>query len=152
VVGPLTPQSIIKNLDLEPLPDEGGLYRQTHSDENSSAIYYLLVAPSFSALHRLKSPEVFHFYAGSPARMLLLHSSGSIEEPELGLDLTAGQRPQVTVPAGVWQATETVGGWSLLGTTMAPPFEWEAFELGRGDELERRWPAAATRIARLAVR
>jgi predicted cupin superfamily sugar epimerase len=70
-----TPAGIVDVLGLEPLPREGGLFAQTLADEHSTAIYYLLERPAVSALHRLTSTEVFHFYAGSPARMLLLRAT-----------------------------------------------------------------------------
>jgi predicted cupin superfamily sugar epimerase len=67
----------------------------------------------------------------------------------MGDDLVAGQRPQVVVPAGVWQGSSTCGEWTLLGTTMAPPYADEGFELGRRDVLVADWPSAAERIAEL---
>jgi uncharacterized protein len=133
-------------LGLRPLPDEGGLYRQTHLDERSSAIYYLLISPEFSALHVLDGVEVYHWYAGSPLRMLLLHPGGEVAEPVLGPDVAAGQRPQVVVPGGVWQGSSSAGAWSLVGTTMAPPFDPGGFRLGERAELVRRYPGARGRI------
>jgi uncharacterized protein len=108
-------------LGLEPLPDEGGLFRRTHIDAHSSAIYFLLIAPDFSAMHRLTATETYHWYAGSPLRLLLLGDDGPVSEPVLGPDLTAGQRPQIVVPAGTWQGSSSTGEWSLVGTTTAPP-------------------------------
>jgi predicted cupin superfamily sugar epimerase len=131
-------------LGLEPLPHEGGRFRRTHLDAHSSAIYYLLVAPEFSALHRLAATETYHWYAGSPLRLLLLGTG--IEEPLLGPDLTAGQRPQVVVPAGTWQGSSPGGAWSLVGTTTAPPFRWADFTLGQRAELTARYPTARARI------
>jgi predicted cupin superfamily sugar epimerase len=136
-------------LGLEPLPNEGGLFRRTHIDAHSSAIYYLLLAPDFSALHRLGATEVYHWYGGSPLRLLLLGPDGRVEEPVLGPDVPAGQRPQLVVPAGTWQGSSPDGEWSLVGTTTAPPFDWTHFELGDRAELTARYPAAAVRIAAL---
>jgi hypothetical protein len=144
-----TPAGIVDVLGLEPLPREGGLFAQTLADEHSTAIYYLLEGRAVSGLHRLTSTEVFHFYAGSPARMLLLHGDGSIEEPVLGNRIAAGERPQVIVPAGTWQGTSCVGAWSLLGTTTAPGFSWDGFELGDRHLLCERWPQARARIEEL---
>lgn len=139
---------VVVTLGLDALPAEGGRFRRTWADAHSSAIYFLLTAPEVSALHRLDGPEVYHFYAGAPVRLLLLHPGGMVTEPVLGPDLAAGQRPQVVVEAGVWQACEPLGPWALLGTTMAPPFEWGAFSLGSAAELTEGWPAAAHRISR----
>ncbi|RGE20288.1 cupin domain-containing protein [Leucobacter sp. wl10] len=136
-------------LDLEPLEHEGGLFRRTHLDEHSSAIYYLLARPDFSALHALDSVEVYHWYAGSPLRILLLHPGGGAEELLLGPDPDAGQLPQAVVAPGVMQGSSPLGEWTLVGTTMAPPFRWEGFELGERGALQRRHPAAAGRIAEL---
>jgi uncharacterized protein len=136
-------------LGLEPLPDEGGLFRRTHIDAHSSAIYYLLIAPDFSALHRLGATETYHWYAGAPLRLLLLGADGRAGEVVLGPDVAAGQRPQVVVPAGTWQGSSPAAEWSLVGTTTAPPFDWAHFELGRRDELTARFPAAIDRIIEL---
>lgn len=136
-------------LDLHPLEHEGGLHRQTYLDEHSSAIYYLLAGEDFSALHLLDSVEVYHWYAGAPLRLLLLHPDGQITTPVLGPDLAAGQHPQVVVPPGIWQGSSSVGDWSLVGTTMAPAFRWDGFELGDRDDLTGRYPQAADRIAEL---
>jgi predicted cupin superfamily sugar epimerase len=136
-------------LGLEPLPGEGGLFRRTHIDAHSSAIYYLLLAPDFSAMHRLAATETYHWYAGSPIQMLLLGAHGQVEEPVLGPDLAAGQRPQIVVPAGTWQGSSPAGEWSLVGTTTAPPFDWAGFELGERAALTARHPEVADRIAAL---
>ncbi|GDY32974.1 cupin domain-containing protein [Gandjariella thermophila] len=148
----MEPAEIIEALGLAPLPTEGGRWAQTWRDAHGSAIYYLLVAPEFSALHRLAHPEVFAYHAGAPARMLLAHADGSVSRPVLGPDLVAGQRPQVAVPAGTWQATETLGAWSLLGTFMAPPYTDDAVEFGRAGELASRYPDHAGDIRRLCPR
>jgi predicted cupin superfamily sugar epimerase len=145
----VTAAEVAVALGLRELPEEGGLFAETLADGYSTAIYYLLAAPAFSAMHRLDATEVFHFYAGAPARMLLLHPDGSASEPVLGTDLAAGARPQVVVPAGTWQGTSTTGAWTLLGTTMAPGFAPERFELGHRAALAARWPAAAARIGEL---
>ena len=127
-------ERVAQLLGLEPLPGEGGLFRRTHIDGHSAAIYFLLIAPDFSAMHRLRVTETYHWYAGSPLRLLLL-GSGQISEPVLGPDLAAGQRPQLVVPAGIWQGSSSTGEWSLVGTTTAPPFDWDGFELGEREDL-----------------
>ena len=139
----------VERLDLEPLEHEGGLFRRTHLDEHSSAIVYLLADPDFSALHALDATEVYHWYAGSPLRILLLHPDGRAEERVVGPDLGAGQLPQLVVPPGVMQGSSPDGAWSLVGTTMAPPFRWEGFSLGDRADLTARYPGAAARIAEL---
>ena len=142
-------QQLAARLGLAPLPDEGGLYRRTHLDAHSSAIYYLLLAPEFSALHALTSTEIYHWHAGAPLRLLLLRPDGSVAEPVLGPDVAAGQRPQLVVPAGTWQGSTPDGAYTLVGTTVAPPFDWSAFRLGDRTELTAAYPSARARIARL---
>ena len=136
-------------LGLQPLPGEGGRWAQTVRDGYSTAIYYLLSEGDFSAMHRLKAPELYHHYAGAPARLLLLHPEGKVTESILGSDLQSDERPQILVPEGVWQGSSTQGRWSLLGTTMTPPYTDEMFELGLRRDLATGWPAAAGRIADL---
>ena len=148
----MDPQELAEALELEALPLEGGLFRRTHLDAHCSAIYYMMIAPDFSALHRLEVDEIWHHYAGAPARLLLLHPGGEAQQASLGSQVKAGQSPQIVVPAGTWQAAETLGEWTLAGTTSAPPFSWEAFTLGDAHELSEAWPAAAEAIARLAPR
>jgi uncharacterized protein len=116
------PEHVIELLRLEPLPDEGGMFRQHFVDGRSTAIYFLVRRNDFSALHRLSGPEVYHFYSGDPLQMLLLYPGGKVERPILGVDLAYGHRPSLSVPPGVWQGSETTGEWSLVGATMAPGF------------------------------
>ena len=86
-------EQLAARLGLAPLPDEGGLFRRTHADRHSSAIYYLLLAPEFSALHTLTSVEVYHWYAGAPLRVLLLSPDGTVSEPLLGPDVALVSDP-----------------------------------------------------------
>lgn len=136
-------------LGLSPLPDEGGLFRRMFADAHSSAIYFLLLSPDFSAVHMLSATETYHWYAGSPLHLLLLHADGGVSEPRLGSDLGAGERPQLVVPAGTWQGSASAGAWSLVGTTTAPPFVWSGFRLGERADLVRGWPTATERITAL---
>lgn len=140
----MTADEIIETLQLEPHP-EGGYYRQTFRDTaggargHSTAIYYLLRAGERSHWHRVRdAAEVWHFYAGDP---LVLRMSvdggaaegGAVRETVLGPDLVAGQRPQAVVPADVWQSAESRGAFTLVGCTVAPGFEFAAFEMAPPD-------------------
>ena len=144
----MTGAEVSRLLGLAPLPIEGGMWAQTWRDSDSSAIYYLMQPGDFSALHRLDGPELWHHYAGAPVEMLLLEPDGSARLVLLGDDLAAGERPFVAAPAGVWMGAGTTGDWSLVGTTMAPPYREEGFELGSYAELVERYPDAAEMIAR----
>ena len=167
----LTAEQIIKHLELEPLPVEGGHYRQTYvaSDDVAAealpkrygrakpfctAIYYLLTdqSDSFSALHRLPTDEIYHFYIGDPVEMLLLHPEGLSERVILGQDLQAGQHVQFVVPAGVWMGSHVLEGgqFALTGTTMAPGYDDQDYEGGEAAELERQFPNHGALIRQLS--
>ena len=150
--GTMNAEDVIELLGLVPLELEGGLWTQTWRDEHSSAIYYLARPGDFSTLHRLTGPELWHHYAGAAVEMLLLEPDGVVSRPVLGDDLAGGQRPMVAVPARVWMAACTTGEWSLVGTTMAPAFRPEGFELGDPEELAKAYPEAVADIARFTRR
>ena len=141
-------REIVENLGLEPLPGEGGMFRNTLDDGNSTAIYFLLKEGEPTMFHRLPGPEIFHFYMGDPARISILGPGREYGDAILATDLKQGHRPQLIVPANTWQAAETMGEWSLLGTTMAPGFRQGDFELATRDELGHGWPEAAALIER----
>lgn len=115
---------MIAALGLEPHP-EGGWFRETWREPAGTAIYYLLQAGERSAWHRVGLTEVWHFYAGGPLELELRPG----ERHVLGGDVMGGQRPQVVVPAGVWQAAAPLGDWTLVGCTVCPAFEFSQFEL-----------------------
>jgi len=146
----VTADEIIATLGLEPLPDEGGMWAQTWIDERSTGIYFLLREGDFSALHRLLSMELYHFYGGDPAEVVVLRPDGTAGRHLLGMDLRAGQRPSVPIAGGVWQGSRTTGEWTLLGTTMAPPFTVEGFELGDRATLIAAYPSMTRTIMALS--
>jgi predicted cupin superfamily sugar epimerase len=158
----MTASEVIATLDLRPLPREGGYYRETYRSAEPhparqrslcTAIYYLLTADTFSALHRLPSDEIFHFHAGDPALMLQLWPDGTGRIVTIGPDVRSGQQPQVIVPAGVWQGTWLPfgGTFALLGTTMAPGFDFADYEAGDRAILTPAYPTFAELIARLTT-
>ncbi|MFN2533923.1 MAG: cupin domain-containing protein [Pseudonocardiaceae bacterium] len=75
---------IARLLGLERLPGEGGLFRRTYIDAHCPVIYFMLIAPDFSALHTLDGVGTYHWYAGSPLQLLLLYPGGPVEQPVLG--------------------------------------------------------------------
>ena len=119
---------VIALLGLEPHP-EGGWYRETWREPATTAIHYLLMAGERSHWHRVDATEIWHFYAGDPMGLATSANGSEATHHVLGADLAAGQRPQVVVPAGVWQAARPRGAWSLVGCTVAPAFSFEGFEM-----------------------
>ena len=118
-----------------------------------SAIYAVMTNEDFSALHRLQTDETWHFYGGDPIEMLLLYPDGHGEIVILGPDVFAGQKPQFTVPQGVWQGSAPVAvgpeAYSFFGDQLAPAFDYHDFEIGYRDELRKTYPQYAARIDRL---
>lgn len=161
----LTAADVIRALGLQPHPVEGGHFRETyrsagtipavalpsHDADRSvgTAIYYLLTGAAVSEMHRLPGDEVFHFYLGDPLETLLLKPDGESEVVVIGADLLAGQVPQLVIPAGVWQGSVRGAGphgFTLIGATMAPGFDYADYERGKRDDLTAAWPARAAEI------
>lgn len=147
-------------LHLEPLPGEGGYFIQTYRSRETiphgalpgrypnarsfgTGIYYLLTPDTFSALHRLRGDEIYHFYLGDPVELVQLEPDGAGEVLTLGPDLFQGMRLQTVVPHGVWQGSRLRSGgrFALLGTTMAPGFEYEDCELANRHTLLEGYPS-----------
>jgi uncharacterized protein len=152
----MTADEVIRILRLQPHPKENGFYRETYRSDQlagshsySTAIYFLLKSDGSSEMHRLKSDEVFHFYFGAPAEMLVLKSDGQGEIVRLGNRLEAGETPQLVVPRGCWQGMRSTGEFTLLGTTVAPGFEYEDYESGNREELTQNYPDFADLIRKL---
>jgi predicted cupin superfamily sugar epimerase len=154
-------REVIATLTLSPLPGEGGFVRQTWRGEKGSAAYYLMTAADFSALHRLRADEVWHFYAGDAIEHVMIEpQTGAVTVTRLGIDLSGGEQPQLAVPSGVWQGARLAGaaaglstgpraGWALVGCTLTPAWNARDFELGPRDGLMREFPAAAEWIRAL---
>lgn len=146
-------ESLVECLGLKPHP-EGGWYRRGYlaagSAENrpfSSAIYYLLKAGEKSRLHRIGQDEIWHFYDGAPLRLVMIAPDGKSCEVVLGPDILAGQLPQQVVPGGHWfaakpacSANRPLAGFSLVGCTVAPAFDFGDFQMGKRDELLQHFP------------
>ena len=136
----LTPERIIALLDMQPHP-EGGHFVETFRDNahapgsrgHATAIYFLLQTGEVSAWHRVRdAAEIWHWHAGSPLLLTVTGPDGGPRsEMRLGADLAGGERPQGVVPAAHWQTARSLGAWTLVGCTVAPGFEFAAFELAR---------------------
>ena len=164
----LDAEALKRLLGLQPLPREGGFYAETYraaltlpapalpaayagARSAATAIYYLLTPGTASTLHRLPGDEVYHFYLGDPVTLLLLPPDGPGETRVLGPDLAGGMHVQTVVPGGVWQGSRLRpgGAFALLGTTMAPGFDFADFEAADGPALRARHPVFAELIEAL---
>jgi len=131
----LTDDDVIRILGLEPLPVEGGYYAESYRDRPSngdrgtvSCIYFLLRSNERSRWHRLETPEIYCFHAGSAIVLTTWSVGQPIQKHLLGADLAAGQRPQVLVPAGVWQTATPLCGWGLVACVVSPAFQVSGLE------------------------
>lgn len=163
-------QQLIEHFALEPLPREGGLFRRMYLSPEEipasvlppryqsakpfgSAIIYLLTnrTDSFSALHKLPSDEVYHFYLGDPVELLQLYPNGQSQRVILGQDIFNSQYVQYTVPHGVWQGSHLLAGgrFALIGTTMSPAFTDDDYIEGIRADLIRDYPRETELISNL---
>ncbi|KIZ47372.1 MULTISPECIES: cupin domain-containing protein [Rhodopseudomonas] len=134
-----TATEVIAQLGLQPHP-EGGHFRETFRDARrdadgrsaSTAIYFLLAKGERSHWHRIDAVEIWHYYAGAALALRIADEAGP-RELRLGPDLAAGELPQAIVPPHAWQAATSSGDWTLVGCTVAPGFDFAAFELAPKD-------------------
>ena len=154
----MTVQQLIQQYNLQPHP-EGGWYKETYkSDEYisgstlperfggsrvfSTAIYFLLEQGNFSAFHRIKSDECWHFYAGDPLVIYVMQLNGRLDIIHLGNDIEKGQVFQFVVPANCWFASRPAPGsiFCFVGCTVAPGFDFTDFELAKASSLTALFP------------
>jgi uncharacterized protein len=162
---------LISHYHMQRIPQEGPWFALTYQSDDSfdgsalpgryagrehaagSAIIALETASDFSALHRLQTDEVWHFYGGSAIELLLLYPDGHGRKVILGSNILAGELPQFTVPRGVWQGSAPRGAsplrYSLFGDQLSPAFIYEDFEMGYRDALQKEYPSFARDIERL---
>ncbi|HEV7317718.1 MAG TPA: cupin domain-containing protein [Ensifer sp.] len=126
---------IIKALGLARHP-EGGWYIETFRDPSggarghSTAIYYLLERGERSHWHRVRdAAEVWHYHAGAPLELGIAEDGKPAATVRLGPDILNGERPQAIVPADWWQSAASLGDWTLVSCTVAPAFDFSAFEM-----------------------
>jgi predicted cupin superfamily sugar epimerase len=167
----MTCDELIAILNLQPLPLEGGYYRETFrsnqtigqsglparytSDKSAlTSIFYLLTPGVFSALHRLRSDEIYHFYLGDPIELVTIALSGALTRVSLGADILSGDVLQYAVPAGTWQGSmlKEGGQFALLGCTVAPGFDPDDYEHGHWEPLLRQFPDHHATIMKMTRR
>lgn len=155
----------VKHLDLLAHP-EGGFYKEMYRSKASvsadimedglagerslaTGIYFLITEGNFSAFHRIKSDEMWHFYYGEPLIVHVIELDGTYTKLSIGLDIEKGQTPQAVVPAGAWFASESLGAYSFVGCTVSPGFDFLDFELAKQTELQKEFPQHSELIERL---
>jgi len=163
----LSVPQLIETYQLLPHP-EGGYYKETYRSEGkidhsvlpagftgdrhyATAIYFLLEQGNFSAFHRIRSDECWHFYAGQTLHVYVIHPDGSLETITLGSNILEGECFQAVVPAGCWFASEPAPGtnYSFVGCTVAPGFDFADFELAEKASLLELYPQHRLLIQRL---
>jgi len=159
-------EHLIQSLGLQKHP-EGGWYKEVYRSAESislaglpkrfdgersfcTSIYFLLSGDEFSAFHRIKQDELWHFYEGESLSVHVIDKSGHYQEKKLGQDLQAGESFQHVVEAGDWfGASVPSGGYALVGCTVAPGFDFADFEMPARDALLSIYPQHRNVIARL---
>lgn len=160
-------QKWISNLKLIAHP-EGGYFSEVYRSEEtisenclherylvshsvSTSIYFLLKENDFSAFHRIKSDEIWHFYDGLPIQIYLIFPDGNFEIKKLGLNFEQNELPQVVIPKNIWFAARPISenGFSLVGCTVAPGFDFADFELAQRDDLLQKYPQHKSLIMQL---
>lgn len=167
IMNNFTIKQLVDTYQLQPHP-EGGYYKETYRSKEtihpgslpdgftgtrnfSTAIYFLLIAGQFSAFHRIKSDELWHFYAGGPLQIFVIEPAGEQYTILLGSDILNGQAMQAVVPAGCWFASRPLAneGAAFVGCTVSPGFDFEDFELAKAKELSKLYPQHQQLISQL---
>lgn len=143
---------IVDFLKLQSHP-EGGFYKEIYRSEITSnfvgfegkrsvatSIYYLLEKGDFSALHRIKSDETWHFYIGETLEIVEISLDGEWKSTKLGIDFVNMEVPQYTVKAGSWFGSRSLGSFSLVGCSVYPGFDFLDFEMANAAKLKEQFP------------
>jgi predicted cupin superfamily sugar epimerase len=160
-------QQLVESLELLPHP-EGGYYKEVYRSEKTIAkdslpdsfsgdrsyctsIYFLLTSENFSAFHRIKQDEIWHFYGGSSLSVHVIDTDGTYTEHKVGMDFSNGEQPQLVVPEGCWFASSVAqeGSYAFVGCTVAPGFDFDDFELATRTALQQEYPQHAAIIHKL---
>lgn len=147
-------KEFIENLRLKAHP-EGGHFGEFYRSAQTAfskeigaersfctSIYFLLQEGEFSALHKIKSDEIWHFYAGDPLEIIEITPEGQFKITLLGPNLGKGQLLTYVVPAGNWFGSRpaTGGSFSLVGCTVSPGFDFADFEMPGRDHFLQIFP------------
>jgi len=140
----------IDHLNMQPHP-EGGYFAETYRAQAkiasldrpySTGIYFLLLEDKFSAFHRIRYDEMWHFYAGSPVEVFSLTGDGNLKVQRLGANPERGEAFQYVVPGHTWFGSRMAdaSSYGLVGCTVAPGFDFRDFEMAKRDELVAQYP------------
>lgn len=159
--------TLIEKLDLQPHP-EGGYFRETYRSSGqidstnlpmdisgtrnyATCIYFLLTSDNFSAFHKIKQDEIWHFYNGAPISLHILDQKGGYQKHLVGANLENGEMPQVVVKAGDWFSSEveSMNTYALAGCTVSPGFDFKDFEMASREALIEAYPEQTELIIRL---
>lgn len=160
-------KQLISHYRMQPHP-EGGYFQQTYKSSGSiplsalpegfsgsrlfsTAIFFLLEQGNFSAFHRIKSDECWHFYEGQTLLVHIITAEAEIKTVRLGPDISNGEVYQFVVPANCWFASEPAPGtaYSFVGCTVSPGFDFADFEMADSAGLAAQYPAYGVMIHRL---
>ncbi|HEX6838271.1 MAG TPA: cupin domain-containing protein [Polyangia bacterium] len=141
-------EDLVERLGLVAHP-EGGWYREIYRNAAVSTIHYVLPAGGLAPLHRVRERvELWHFLGGAPVELHTIDDGNRHAVVALGPDAPVG-----VVPPGAWQATRaSAGGGAWLGCTVAPAFDFAAWEMPPRAELVGALPAALHAIVRELTR
>jgi len=153
-----TAEILINKLNLSKHP-EGGWFREVYRSEEiikkndlperfngdrcfSTSIYYLLEGKTFSAFHKIKSDETWHFYFGSSLTLIIIDESSKLNEIQIGNDFENNEYFQYTVLQNCWFAAvlNDQNSFALVGCTVSPGFDFNDYELGEKDILIKQMP------------
>jgi predicted cupin superfamily sugar epimerase len=154
----MTVETLVKELNLLPHP-EGGYYKETYRSEGqishdflspefsgdrniATGIYFLIEKGNFSALHKIKSDETWHFYYGDALEVIEINEQGNLSITKIGSDILKGETFQYTVKANTWFGSRVSGNgkFSLVGCTVYPGFDFQDFELANRNDLIKLLP------------
>jgi hypothetical protein len=149
----------INQLGLQAHP-EGGYFNEVYRAQDKvlcrdtersacTSIYFLLPATEISALHQIKSDELWHFYDGEPITVHMIDSAGKYSSFVLGRAVEKQQFLQNWVPAGCWFGATVEKGFALVGCTVAPGFEFQDFKMAARADLQQQFPQHKMLINRL---
>ena len=163
----MTAEKLIAQYSLLPHP-EGGWYKETYRSSNliskstlpsyftegrvfSTAIYFLLEQGNFSAFHKIKSDECWHFYAGQTLLVYVINAEGKLDIIKLGNEIENGEVFQYVVPANCWFASIPAdhAEFCFVGCTVSPGFDFNDFELAKANDLIIEFPNLSDEIKKL---